>query len=366
MRLVLDPEQEQLRAALRDLLAGHATSAHVRVAMAKEPGHDPALWARLGELGALGLVVPEEHGGSGAGHVERAIAAGELGRVVAPSPFLGSAVLAIDTLLALDGGSDLLPALAAGELIGTIAVAAPGHGLLEPGPARALAHTGGWALDGVLSPVVDGVVADVLLVYALADDGLAFFRVDADALGMTRTALRTLDPTRRLAHVTLDATPATRLDGDAAVALAHVTDLAGVALAAGQLGLLRRSLERTVEYAKVRTQFGRAIGSYQAVKHGLADMEMALELGESAVRYAAWVADHDRAALPLAAATAQAYLGPAAFAGAQSMVQFHGGIGYTWEHDAHLYYKRAKSDQLLLGPPAAQRARLATLLELDE
>jgi alkylation response protein AidB-like acyl-CoA dehydrogenase len=365
MRLVLDVEQEQLRGALRDLLTDHATSAHVRAAMAKDPGHDPALWGRLGELGALGLVVPEEHGGSGAGHVERAVAAEELGRVIAPTPFLGSAVLATDTLLALGSGTDLLPALATGELVGSLAVAAPGHGLLDPGPARALAHPDGWTLDGAFSPVVDGVAADVLLAYALADDGPAFFRVDAAAPGMTRKALRTLDPTRRLAHVTLDTTPATRLDGDAVAALALVTDFASVALAAEQLGVLRRALELTVEYAKVRTQFGRAIGSYQAVKHGLADVEVALELGESAARAAAWAADHDRAALPLAAATARAYLGPAAFAAAQSMVQFHGGIGYTWEHDAHLYYKRAKSDHLLFGPPAAHRAHLATLLGLD-
>ena len=239
------------------------------------------------------------------------------------------------------------------------------HGLLHPGPARALAHPDGWTLDGAFSPVVDGVAADVLLAYALADDGPAFFRVDAAAPGITRKALRTLDPTRRLAHVTLDTTPATRLDGDAAAALALVTDFASVALAAEQLGVLHRALEQTVEYAKVRTQFGRAIGSYQAVKHGLADVEVALELGESAVRYAAWAADHDRTALPLAAATARAYLGPAAFAAAQAMVQFHGGIGYTWEHDAHLYYKRAKSDQLLFGRPAAHRAHLAGLLGLD-
>ncbi len=396
MRLVLDAEQEQLRAALRDLLADHATSADVRAAMAGEPGHDPALWRRLGELGALGLVVPEEQGGSGAGHVERAVAAEELGRVVAPSPFLGSAVLAVDTLLALGTEADLLPGLASGEVLATVAVAAPGRGLLDPGPpapdpaasgdrplrggagpvaaavggggaaaggARAVPRDGGWALEGELSPVVDGVVADVLLVYAQADDGPAFFRVDAAAPGLTRAALRTLDPTRRLARVTLAATPATRLDGDAAEALRHAADLAAVALAAGKLGVLRRALERTVEYAKVRTQFGRPIGSYQAVKHGCADMAVALELGESAVRHAAWAADHDRAALPLAAATALAYLGPATFAAAQSMIQYHGGIGYTWEHDAHLYYKRAKSDQLLLGAPSTLRARLATLLE---
>ena len=421
MRLVLDAEQEQLRAALRDLLADHATSADVRAAMAGEPGHDPALWRRLGELGALGLVVPEEQGGSGAGHVERAVAAEELGRVVAPSPFLGSAVLAVDTLLALGTGADLLPGLASGEVLATVAVAAPGRGLLDPGPptrrprrggatdrwarrppqrrrglrppvgggaagtpatggggvagnasagkaaggARAVPRDGGWALEGELSPVVDGVAADVLLVYAQADDGPAFFRVDAAAPGLTRAALRTLDPTRRLARVTLAATPATRLDGDAAEALRHAADLAAVALAAGKLGVLRRALERTVEYAKVRTQFGRPIGSYQAVKHGCADMAVALELGESAVRHAAWAADHDRAALPLAAATALAYLGPATFAAAQSMIQYHGGIGYTWEHDAHLYYKRAKSDQLLLGAPSTLRARLATLLALE-
>ena len=181
--------------------------------------------------------------------------------------------------------------------------------------ARAVARDDG--LHGTLAPVVDGVAADVLLVYATTADGPAFFRVDADAPGLVRTPLRTLDPTRRLARVTQDGTPGTRLDGEAPAALAHVTDLAAVALAAGQLGVLRAALERTVAYAKARIQFGRAIGSYQAVKHGCADMAVALELGESALRHAAWAADHDRPALPLAAATAQAYLGPAAFAGAR-------------------------------------------------
>jgi acyl-CoA dehydrogenase len=183
------------------------------------------------------------------------------------------------------------------------------------------------------------------------------------ARGLSRTTLVTLDPTRRLARIALAGTPATRLAGaDPAQVLDLVADLGGVALAAEQLGGLERAMELTVEYAKVRVQFGRPIGSYQAVKHGLADTYRDWELGLSTVRFASWAADHDREQLPVAAALAQSYLGPAYFQAATSAVQYHGGIGYTWEHDAHLYYKRAKSTELLFGPASAQRARLADRL----
>jgi acyl-CoA dehydrogenase len=206
----------------------------------------------------------------------------------------------------------------------------------------------------------------VLLVYANTSDGPGWFRVAAGAnpaQGLRRTTLTTLDPTRRLARIEFSGTPATRLEGDdPARALDLVADLGGVALAAEQLGGLERAMQMTVEYAKVRVQFGRPIGSYQAVKHGCADVYCDWELGGSAVRFASWAADHDREQLPVAAALAQSYLGPAYFRAATSAVQYHGGIGYTWEHDAHLYYKRAKSTQLLFGPASAQRARLANRL----
>jgi acyl-CoA dehydrogenase len=367
MKLVLDAEQEDLRATVRKLLADRSAPAAVREVMASERGDDPGLWKSLADLGMLGLVVPEELGGAGAGHVERAVVSEELGRALAPTPFLASAVLATDALLALDDcaeRSELLAALAAGEKLATVAVAEGGGAWDRSGGATAaIERDGGWRLDGTKTPVLAGAVADAVLVYAATQDGPGWFVVDAGASGLRVTPLTGLDPTRRLARLTFTATPARRLPASAAAAvLDAVLDLAAVALAAEQVGGLGRALELTVDYAKVRVQFGRPIGSYQAVKHGLADIYSAWEHAVSVLRYAAWAADHDRAELPLAAALAQTYIGPAYFQAATGMVQYHGGIGYTWEHDAHLYYKRAKSSELLLGPPATHRLRLADRL----
>ncbi|WP_219413731.1 acyl-CoA dehydrogenase family protein [Pseudonocardia nigra] len=367
MKLVLDAEQQQLRAAVRKFLADRSPSAKVRAAMESDPGHDAEVWAGLADLGVLGLVVPEELGGAGAGHVERAVAAEELGWALTPAPFLASAVLATDALLTLDDDAartELLPRLAAGELVGTVAVAEGGGAWDRTGGATTAAERdGSWVLDGVKTPVLAGDTADVVLVLAGTPDGPGWFAVDGDAAGLTRTRLTGLDPTRRVAKLAFAATPARRLaTADAAAALDVVADLAAVALAAEQVGVMQRAMELTVDYAKVRVQFGRPIGSYQAVKHGCADMYSAWEHAVSVLRYAAWTADHDRTELPVAAALAQTYIGPAAFTTATGMVQYHGGIGYTWEHDAHLYYKRAKSAELLLGAPALHRARLADRL----
>ncbi|MCO1658602.1 acyl-CoA dehydrogenase family protein [Pseudonocardia humida] len=367
MRLVLEAEQEDLRAAVRRLLADRSSPAAVREVMASERGDDPGLWKSLADLGLLGLVVPEDLGGAGGGHVERSVVLEELGRALTPTPFLASAVLATDALLAVDDAAaraELLPALAGGERVATVAVAEGGAAWDRSGGATtATERDGGWRLDGTKAPVPAGAVADVVLVYASTSDGPGWFAVDAGADGFTRTALTTLDPTRPMARLTFAGTPARRLAAsDPAAALDLVADLAAVALAAEQVGVMARALELTVDYAKVRVQFGRPIGSYQAVKHGLADVYSAWEHSVSVLRYAAWTADHDRAELPLAAALAQTYVGPACFDAAVAMVQYHGGIGYTWEHDAHLFYKRAKSAQLLLGPPSSHRARLADRL----
>ncbi|MFI0462646.1 acyl-CoA dehydrogenase family protein [Saccharopolyspora sp. 5N102] len=360
MQLVLTREQRELRSAVRKFLAEHAPPARVRELIDGD-GHDAGLWRRLaGELGATGLVVPEEHGGSGAGHVERAVVLEELGRALAPVPFLASAVLATDVLLALDdteAQAELLPRLAAGELIGAVSWDA------ESAPT-ATRRDGSWVLDGRAPQVLSGDIADFVLVYAGTEQGGSWFRVDG-ADGVPRTPLRTLDPTRRIARLDFAGTPARQLSTeDADAVLAEVRDTAAVALAAEQLGGMERVLEMTVEYAKVRVQFGRAIGSYQAVKHRCADMYSAWEQAHSAVRHAAWTADEDRAQLPLAAAMVQVLVSPAYFQAAADTVQLHGGIGYTWEHDAHLYYKRAKTSELLLGTPGQQRARLADALAI--
>ncbi|MEV0088124.1 acyl-CoA dehydrogenase family protein [Saccharopolyspora sp. NPDC050642] len=360
MQLVLTREQRELRSAVRKFLAEHAPPARVRELIDGD-GHDAGLWRRLaGELGATGLVVPEEHGGSGAGHVERAVVLEELGRALAPVPFLASAVLATDVLLALDDAeaqAELLPRLAAGELIGAVAWDA------ESAPT-ATRRDGSWVLDGRAPQVISGDIADFVLVCARTEQGGSWFRVDG-ADGVTRTPLRTLDPTRRIARLDFAGAPARQLSTeDSDAVLAEVRDTAAVALAAEQLGGMERVLEMTVEYAKVRVQFGRAIGSYQAVKHRCADMYSAWEQAHSAVRHAAWTADEDRAHLPLAAAMVQVLVSPAYFEAAADTVQLHGGIGYTWEHDAHLYYKRAKTSELLLGTPDQQRARLADVLAI--
>ncbi|TCK24452.1 acyl-CoA dehydrogenase family protein [Pseudonocardia endophytica] len=361
MQLVPTAEQEDLRTAVRDLLADHASSSSVREAFGSETGYDADLWRRLGrDLGVLGLAVPESAGGAGAGHVDRAVVAEELGRALVPSPFLGSSVLAVD-LLSASGETSLLPDLASGERIGAVAVAgAPGPGgILHPGGA---VKADGDRLTGRAAPVLDGAAADVLLVLAETGDGPRFFRVDAGADGVRRTPLRSLDPTRRLARIDLDGAQAVPLEGDATAALARVADLAAVAVAAEQVGVMRHAVEQTVGYVTEREQFGRQIGSYQAVKHGLADMYAATELATPVARAAAWAADHDPDGLPLAAAVARVQVGPAAFAVADGMVRYHGGVGYTWEHDAHLHYKRAKTDELLFGSPARSRARLADLI----
>jgi acyl-CoA dehydrogenase len=367
VKLVLEAEQEDLRAAVRKLLADRSSPTAVREVMASERGDDPGLWKSLADLGLLGLVVPEDLGGAGAGHVERAVVLEELGRALTPTPFLASAVLATDALLALDDDdarAELLPALAGGEKVAALAVAEGGGAWDRSGGAAAATdRDGGWRLDGTKTPVLAGAVADVVIVYARTSDGPGWFVVDGAADGLTRTALTTLDPTRPMARLTFAGTPARRLAAaDPPAALDLVADLAAVALAAEQVGVMARALELTVSYAKVRVQFGRPIGSYQAVKHGLADVHSAWEHSLSVLRYAAWAADHDRAELPLAAALAQTYVGPACFDAGNAMVQYHGGIGYTWEHDAHLFYKRAKSAQLLLGPPSSHRARLADRL----
>ena len=368
MELLLDAEQRELRAAVRDLLDDHAGPAAVRAAMDSPTGYDPDLWRRLGaDLGVLGLVVPEDLGGAGAGHVERSVVAEELGRALTPSPFLSSAVFALDTLLALPAQparDELVPALASGQRIGALAVTS-GAGAFVPGEGvRAAGAGAGVTLQGSTGPVLDGAAADVLVVYAAGPDGPALYLVRADAAGVTRTPLRSIDPTRRFARVDLAGAAAQRLDGDPGPALPAAADRGAVALAAEQLGGMERALWLTVDYAKVRVQFGRAIGSYQAVKHGLADMYAAWEQSASVLRHAAWAADHEPDELPLAAATAAAYVGPRYFEAATGMIQYHGGVGYTWEHDAHLFYKRAKSDELLLGSPARQRAHLADLLAI--
>lgn len=368
MKLVLEEEQRELATAVRRLVAERAGSEEIRSHIDSAAGYDETFWKHLADMGLLALTVPEKFGGAGAGHVERSLVQEELGRGLVPSPFLASAVLATDALLEIGDEAACaahLPGLVAGRRIGTVAVAEDGEAWPSSGgSALAVSDGDGWRLTGTNTRVVNGASADLIIVYASAPDGPAWFVVEGDAPGITRTPQAGLDHLRRFASLTFAATPATLLNGaDPRAALDRVRDLAAVAVAAEQVGGHERALSLTADYAKVRMQFGRHIGSYQAVKHGIVDMYCGWELALSVVRYAAWTADEAPLELPAAAAAAQVFAGQAYFDAAASMIQYHGGIGYTWEHDAHLFFKRAKSSQLMFGSPAEHRARLADHLE---
>jgi acyl-CoA dehydrogenase len=347
VKLVLSPEQQQLREAVRDFLRTAAPLQKVR------EGYDPQVYARLnGELGLSGLIVPEEYGGAGAGLAELAVALEETGAALLPGPFLATVFAAVAvTRLGPAPDKELLTGIAEGRITATLA---------RPDADAGVTYDG-TVVRGTLTQVLSGMEADVLVVPALAADGMVMVAVELAAPGVTRTALETLDLTRGQARVVLDGAPARVLG---APPESGIEDRLCVALAAEQLGVLRASLDAIVAYAKIRVTFGRYIGSYQGVKHKLADMHCKLEQAESIVRYAAWAADESPDELPGAAALAQAYIGRACFEVARDHLLLHGGIGFTWEHDAHLFYKRAKADEVLLGPPRLHRARLATLLEL--
>ena len=313
--------------------------------METESGYDAELWSRLtGELGLAGLAIAEEHDGQGATFVELAVAIEELGRVVLPVPFLSSAVLAAG---AVGDDAETLERLAAGT------PAAFAHG---DDNADAAQDGDTWRVTGTYHHVIDGSAAEFFVV-AAADN---VFVIEAGDSGVRREPLPTLDQTRRQARVTLDDASGRRVDGDVAQAL----DLGRVALAAEAVGGARWCLEATVDYAKTREQFGRPIGSFQALKHRMADMHVLVETAAATAEHAAWIAAHDTPQLPLVAAMAKTYCADAYAQLAQETIQLHGGIGFTWEHDAHLHLKRSWSTRLLLGEPRLLRARVADLVQI--
>ncbi|WP_405624866.1 acyl-CoA/acyl-ACP dehydrogenase [Streptomyces sp. NBC_00016] len=375
-------EHEALRSTLRRFLRDKAPSEAVRRSMESEAGHDPRIWRQMADqLGLHGLALPQEYGGFGGGPVELGIVLEELGRVLLPSPYFATVALAGQALAA--SGDDTakarwLPAIAEGSLTGTLAVAEEsGTWRVEDVAAEAVPGDGGaWRVSGTKMFVIDGHSADLLLVVARTDTGPGLFAVDGSATGVTRTRLETLDPTRRLARVDLAGAVALRIgpDGDATGYLRTVLDLAAVALAAEQVGGAQACLDAAVEYAKVRVQFGRPIGSFQAIKHKCADMLLKVEAARSAAYHAMSVAAGGPGEPPgaggadglaVSAALAAAYCADAFTHAAKENIQIHGGIGCTWEHDAHLHLKRAKSSEQLFGSPATHRGRLADLLGIS-
>ena len=364
----LSDEHDQLRTGLRRFLSEKAGSSEVRRLMATDEGNDPALWTQMsGQLGLQGLPIPEQHGGAGYGPVELGIVLEELGRALLPSPFFATVALAAQALMASDdeaAQARYLPGIADGTTTATLVVGgADGGWNLQRVTTRAELTGDGWTVTGGASFVVDGHTADLLLVVARTHDGLGLFAVAGADSRVARTKLDVLDQTRPLARVELDAAPGLRIGpaGDGAAFLQRALDLAVVALAAEQVGGAQRCLEMAVEYAKVRVQFGRPIGSFQAIKHKCADMLLDIESARSAASHASSVAG-DPEELAIAAALAGAYCSTAYTRVSKENIQIHGGIGYTWEHDAHLYLKRAKSSELLFGAPPEHRVRLAELV----
>ena len=347
----LTAEQEDLRDAVRGLLAS-----------AGDPG---TAWGRLSrEVGAAGLAIPERYGGAGAGPGEVGVVMEELGRELTPSPMLGSAVLAAQALLATGDEAAcgrLLPAIAGGSATAALAWTTPA-GRWDSGEVAYRAREGRgsrWELDGEAHYVLDGAEADVLLVAARSPAGVGLFEVDPGQDGVRRTASTTMDLTRPLAVVRLSGARGQRVGGDASGALDTARDLACLALSAEQAGAARRALELTVGYTLTRVQFGRVIGSFQALQHRLADLHV---LVESATSLSRALAAADTPALGLRAAAVKVYCSEALMRTAAEMIQLHGAIGITWEHPAHRYLKRAHGGLHLFGTPAQHAATVAASL----
>ena len=374
MNFAFSPEQEEFRRSLRRFLADKSPAAEVRRLMDTDAGYDPQVWKQLADqLGLQGLAVPEEFGGAGATPVELGITFEEMGRVLFCAPFFSTVGLAAQALLAAGDDQakrEYLPRIADGSLLATVAVTEEdGRWDLAAVRTSAVADSAtpgtpgapaAFRLDGTKMFVVDGHIAQVLLVVARTDGGLGLFAVDAVDAGVVRTPLPTLDMTRKLARVELSGVPARLVSGpgDATAALSRALDLALVALTAEQVGGAQRCLDMAVDYAKVRMQFGRPIGSFQAIKHKCAEMLIEVESAKSAAYHAAGSTPDE---LGVAAAIAKAYCSEAYFYVAAETIQVHGGIGFTWEHDAHLYFRRAKSSQLMLGDEHYHRERFAAL-----
>jgi alkylation response protein AidB-like acyl-CoA dehydrogenase len=369
MNFGFSEEQEELRRLVRRFLEEKSPESEVRRLMATADGYDEAVWRQMADqLGLQAMIIPEEDGGAGFGYVELAVVLEEMGAALLCAPYLSTVALATNALL--HSGDDVarkrwLPEIASGETIATLALTEDsGKWELDASTTTATQRNGEWTLSGHKSFVLDGHTAGLVLVAAKADAGLSLFAVESGADGFTATPLATMDQTRKQARLEFTNTPATLVgrEGDAATGLERTLQLACVALAAEQVGGAQRVLDNAVDYAKNRMQFGRPIGSFQAIKHKCADMLLEVESARSAAYYGAWAASSDDAELPWAASLAKSYCSEAYFHCAGENIQIHGGIGFTWEHHAHLYFKRAKSSELLFGDPAYHRELLAQRL----
>jgi alkylation response protein AidB-like acyl-CoA dehydrogenase len=363
-------EQEQFRSAIRRFLDDKSPTTEVRRLMATAEGYDPAVWRQLSdELALPGIHVPEQYGGAGFGMVELCIVTEELGRALLCAPYFSTAVLAANAML--NAGTEaqkasLLPELASGVRRGTLAITEL-NGQWAPHSIKLVATSAanGYRLDGTKSYVVDGHLADLLVVAArlpgtIGSEGLALFTLDAKTSGVERHLLQSMDPTRKLARIEFHGASAQLLGdlSDGARALTRTLDQAAIALANEMVGGAQKLLDSAVDYAKVRVQFGRTIGSFQAIKHRLADLLLEVELAKSAAYYAAQAAATDDPEWPALACLAKATASETYLRAAVECIQFHGGIGFTWDNDTHLWFKRAKSSEVFLGQPSYHRELL--------
>lgn len=358
MHFALTDEQRALSEAVRDYLGDRFGLDQVRAVYEDPEGNacPDSLWSAIAEQGWLGLLIPEEQDGFGAGLVEAAVVARAFGAFTTPGPWLGT-VLAGEAIRL--GGSEAqksqwLPRIAAGEVKGAVALLAPGN---SPVPGSAGAQASGGTVSGRLELVEYAGLADLLVV--ATDDGLYLVRAGA---GIQVETLPALDRTTRLAHVTLDGAAAEKLEGASPEVHQELLDRAAVLVANDLVGLARKALIDTVDYDKTRVQFGRPVGSFQAIKHHLADSHVAITMAEHAALYAAHAVDTGRDDARLATSIAKSKAGDVARQATSDMIQYHGGIGYTWEHHAHFFFKRAKREEYQYGDASQHRERIAQLL----
>ena len=372
MALITTAEQDALRDVMRAFLRKYSTEADVRSQMESDLGYDPQAWeTAAAQIGMQALAIPEELGGAGYGFDELAVVLEETGRALFTGPVLPSVVLAPAALL-LSGDERAceryLPSIADGSRVATIAVSEESASWTESDiTVSAVDDGGGWTLTGTKRYVLSGAEAGLVLVAARTDRGVSLFAVESPSPGLRVEPLPVMDLTRRLASLTFDKCPAVLVgdDGAAWMTLSQVFDRAIVALACEQVGAAAAVLESTVDYLKVRQQFGRPIGSFQAIKHRCADMLVELESARSAAAYASAAITTGADDVSVAASIAKVYCSVAFYHIAAESIQMHGGIGFTWEHPAHLYFKRAKSAEVLFGSPAAHRERIAGLIGMN-
>jgi alkylation response protein AidB-like acyl-CoA dehydrogenase len=363
------PEQEMLRASVRKLLGAECPSTLIRAMLDDPAAHAPALWQHLADLGLLGILVPEDCGGQGGSFLDLVVVLEEMGKSLLPGPFFATTVLG--GLAIAQAGSDeqrrtLLAPLATGERLATLAIGVEHGGGDATLPCVAEQVGAEWHVRGEIPFVMDAHVATTVIVPARTGDGVTLFAVPADTVGIVVTPQRTVDMTRRLCTVQVDATiPANAAlgaigSGDAVVR--SVLRHAAVGLAVEALGVAQRALDLSVAYANERTQFGRPIGSFQAVKHKCVDMMVGIETARSLVYYAAWAVTENAADVDAAVAMAKSYAADVATTVTSEAIQVHGGIGFTWEHDLHLYHRRALAIGAAFGSAVSHRETVARTL----